>query len=84
MKHVYPLYRKNKNRKSKIDIDFQFLILNWKLNGRMTHGPFCCSFFHNLSHLGAPGERYKFIRSNLNLESCSHLLMMLLEWMTFK
>ena len=25
--------------KSKIDIDFQFLLLNWKLKGRMTHGP---------------------------------------------
>ena len=34
MKPVYLLRRKNK-----IDIDFQFLILNWKLNGRMTHGP---------------------------------------------
>ena len=39
MKHVYPLYREKKNGKSKIDIDFQFGILNWKLNGRMTHGP---------------------------------------------
>ena len=40
MKHVYPLRRKKKIGKSKIDIDFQFSILNWKLNGRMTHGPF--------------------------------------------
>ena len=39
MKPVYPLCRKKKIGKSKIDIDFQFLILNWKLNGRMTHGP---------------------------------------------
>ena len=31
--------QEEKNGKSKIDIDFQFLILNWKLNGRMTHGP---------------------------------------------
>ena len=33
------LIQEEKNGKSKIDIDFQFLILNWKLNGRMTHGP---------------------------------------------
>ena len=39
MKPVYLLRTKNKIGKSKIDIDFQFLILNWKLNGRMTHGP---------------------------------------------
>ena len=39
MKHVYPLHRKKKNGKSKINIEFQFLILNWKLNGRVTHGP---------------------------------------------
>ena len=39
MKPVYLLRRKNKIGKSKIDIGFQFLILNWKLNGRMTHGP---------------------------------------------
>ena len=39
MKPVYLLRRKNKIGKSKIDIDFQFLILNSKLNGRMTHGP---------------------------------------------
>ena len=32
MKHLYPSYRKEKNGKSKIDIDFQFLILNCKLN----------------------------------------------------
>ena len=34
-----PLIQGEKNGKSKIDIDFQFGILNWKLNGRMTHGP---------------------------------------------
>ena len=45
MKHVYPLYRKKKNGKSKIDIDFQFLFLNWKVNGRMTHGPKVSSKF---------------------------------------
>ena len=28
MKHVYPLYRKKKNGKSKIDIDFQFLFFS--------------------------------------------------------
>ena len=28
-----------KNGKSKINIDFQFLLLNWKLNGRITNGP---------------------------------------------
>ena len=38
MKHVYPLYREKKIGKSKIDINFQFLFMNWKLNGRMTHG----------------------------------------------
>ena len=38
MKPVYPLRRKKKIGKSKIDIDFQFSIFNWKLNGRMTHG----------------------------------------------
>ena len=41
MKPVYPFFRKKKIGKSKIDIDFQFLFLNWKLNGRMTHGPNC-------------------------------------------
>ena len=34
-----PIIQEEKNGKSKIDIDFQFLILNWKLNRRMTHGP---------------------------------------------
>ena len=45
MKPVYPLPRKKKIGKSKIDIDFQFLTLNWKLNGRMTHGPYSYHFF---------------------------------------
>ena len=46
MKPVYPLSRKKKIGKSKIDIDFQFLILNWKLNGRMTHGATKWSVFN--------------------------------------
>ena len=30
---------KKKLENQKFNIDFQFLLLNWKLNGRMTHGP---------------------------------------------
>ena len=37
MKHVYPLYRKEKNGKSKIDIDLQFF--NFELKIKWTNDP---------------------------------------------
>ena len=37
MKHVYPSYRKKKNGKSKIDIDFQFF--NFELKIKWTNDP---------------------------------------------